>query len=217
MDERQSQEAPRFRQSNEGDIDACSRLAWNAWASDSTHNDEQASPKVMEGYVRTFLARSNWTEVAYDSHGVIGVLFGRIGRRVENEWSESITAVIHMIPQFLFGIEGHHVSPVVLWHFFTTEFKVLVNVPRSDAEVNLIIVDSEFRGRGLGKTLMDRFISTAKKAGSKLVTLYTDDQASNWRFYEVIGFRKVATFHDGLTTYFVEKDANGIVYVLDIR
>jgi ribosomal protein S18 acetylase RimI-like enzyme len=122
-----------------------------------------------------------------------------------------------MIPQFLFGIHGQDISPVVLWHFFVTEFKVLVNMPRSDAEVNLIIVDSKHQGKGLGKKLMDRFMKAARDSGCRLVTLYTDDQASNWRFYEAIGFRKVATFHDGLTSYFVERDAKGIVYVLDVK
>lgn len=200
----------------EEDMDACSRLAWDAWVADSDKSDEFANPLVMEGYVRTFIVRSNWTDVAYDSHGVIGLLFGRIGRLRDKAGSRSLASKLGMIPQFLFGVHGQRVSPVVLWHFFMTEFKVLVNVPRSDAEVNLIIVGSKHQGKGLGKKLMERFVESARHAGCRLITLYTDDQASNWRFYEVIGFKKVATFHDGLTSHFVERDANGIVYVLDL-
>jgi GNAT superfamily N-acetyltransferase len=217
MDAEPTPEEPLFRQFRADDMDACSRLAWDAWVADSDKGDEFANPLVMEGYVRTFLVRSNWTEVAHDSQGVTGLLFGRIGPLRDKAGSRSLASKLGMVPQFLFGIHGQHVSPIVLWHFFTTELKVLVNVPRSDAEVNLIIVDSKHQGKGLGRKLMERFVGAARDARCRLVTLYTDDQASNWRFYEVIGFRKVATFHDGLTSYFVERDANGIVYVLDVK
>ncbi|MBU0684865.1 MAG: GNAT family N-acetyltransferase [Thermoplasmatota archaeon] len=217
MDEEPTREGPLFRQFRADDMDACSRLAWDAWVAGSDKSDEFADPRVMEGYVRTFVVRSNWTEVAHDSHGVTGLLFGRIGSLKGKAGSRSLSSKLGMIPQFLFGTHGQHVSPVLLWHFFMTEFKVLVNVPRSDAEVNLIIVDPKYQGKGLGKKLIERFVGAARDARCRLVTLYTDDQASNWRFYEVIGFRKVATFHDGLTSYFVERDAKGIVYVLDVK
>jgi len=217
MDPETSRDETLFRQFRADDMDACSRLAWGAWVADSDKSDEFTDPLVMEGYVRTFVVRSNWTEVAYDSSGVIGLLFGRIGRLRDKAGSQSVASMMGMIPQFLFGTHGQRTSPIVLWHFFMTELKVLVNVPRSDAEVNLIIVGSEHQGKGLGKKLMDRLVGAARAAGCRTVTLYTDDQASNWRFYEVIGFRKVATFHDGLTSHFVERDANGIVYVLDIK
>ncbi len=198
-------------------MDACSRLAWDAWAADADMRDEFANPRVMEGYVRTFMVRSNWTEIAYDSSGVIGLLFGRVGRVKSSENPGPLASELGMIPQLIFGVDGQRISPVVIWHFFSTEFKVLVNVPRSDAEVNLIIVESRYQGKGLGKKLMERFIGAARDAGCKSLTLYTDDAASNWRFYEILGFKKVATFHDGLTSFFVERKANGLVYVLDIK
>jgi ribosomal protein S18 acetylase RimI-like enzyme len=195
----------------------CTRLAWEAWAADSVEPAEIVEPRIMEGYVRSFLVRSNWNVVVSDSQGLRGILFGRIGgSRAKGEgglWANEL----RMIPQFLFGINGQHVSPIVLLYFFMTEFKVLVNVPRSDAQINLIIVDSKHRGKGLGKKLMDRFVAEAKQAGCRLATLYTDDQVSNWKFYEVYGFRKVGTFHDGLTSYFAETNATGIVYALDLR
>ena len=217
MDQETTREEPSFRQFRPDDMDACSRLAWNAWAADADMRDEFANPRVMEGYVRTFMVRSNWTEIAYDSSGVIGLLFGRIGRIKNREKPGPLASELGMIPQFIFGVDGQRISPAVIWHFFSTEFKVLVNVPRSDAEVNLIIVESRYQGKGLGKKLMERFIGAARDAGCKSVTLYTDDQASNWRFYEILGFKKVATFHDGLTSFFVERKANGLVYVLDIK
>ena len=217
MNDPSTQDEPQFREYKQGDLDECTRLAWEAWAADSLEPAEIVEPRVMEGYVRSFLVRSNWKVVISDSQGVIGLLFGRIGGSKAKEGGGSLANELGMIPQFLFGVNGQHVSPVVLLHFFLTEFKVLVNVPRSDAEINLIIVDSKHRGKGLGKKLMDRFIAAAKEAGCRLVTLYTDDQMSNWKFYEIYGFRKVGTFHDSLTSYFAEKKATGIVYTLDLK
>jgi ribosomal protein S18 acetylase RimI-like enzyme len=206
-----------FREYQPGDLDGCTRLAWEAWAADSVEPAEGVEPRVMEGYVRSFLARSNWKVVISNSEGVIGLLFGRIGGSKAKGGGGSSANALGMIPQFLFGVNGYHVSPMVLVHFFLTEFKVLVNVPRSDAEINLIIVDSRHRGKGLGKKLMDRFMAAAREAGCRLATLYTDDQVSNWKFYEIYGFRKVGTFHDSLTSYFAEAKATGIVYALDLK
>lgn len=207
---------PRFREMRPEDMEACTRLAWNAWAAGPEGtDDEEDDPAVMEGYVRSFLARSNHNEVVLDSHGVIGILFGRIagGRGV----LRSVLGELEMITHYFFSRLAREVPPVVLLQFFLTEFKVLVNVPRADAEINLLIVDAKHRGRGLGRALAERFIAMARDSGCRLVTLYTDDQLSNWRFYEVLGFRRVATFIDGLTSYFSERDAKGIVYVLDLE
>jgi len=217
MNDLSGQDAPRVREFQARDMDACSRLAWEAWAFDPMEATEEVDPRVMEGYVRSFLIRSNWKIVLEASDGVIGLLFGRIGGNKDKQGGGTIAHELGMIPQFLFGINGQHLSPAVLLHFFATEFKVLVNVPRSDAEINLIIVAKNHRGKGLGKQLMDRFIAAAKEAGCRLATLYTDDKMSNWKFYEIYGFKRVGTFHDSLTSYFAETEATGIVYALDLK
>ena len=205
-------EEVKFRPFQPEDIDACTRLAWDAWAADPDEPDEGVDPRVMTGYVRSFLARSNTNEIAYDSHGIVGFLFGRIGR----VRTSSLIGEFSMIPHFMFQRYGAPASPIILAHFFLTEFKVMVNDPKSDAEINLFIVDSRHRGRGLGTMLMRRFIESAKKAGCKLLTLYTDDQLSNWKYYEKQGFTVVATFHDSLTSYFTERSAKGIVYAMKL-
>jgi len=213
MELQQASEEPMLRPFRPEDIHACTRLTWEAWAIWPGEPEDQVNPRVMEGYVRSFLVRSNWREVAYDSHGVIALLFGRIGKAEHGPLTSELT----MIPEFLFRRYGRPLSPVVLLHFLSTEFKVLLNMPKSDAEVNLFIVASTHRGKGLGTRMMNRFMDSAKKAGCKLVTLYTDDQVSNWSYYERRGFRRVATFRDGLTSYFTEKESKGIVYSLALK
>lgn len=217
MEEAQGEEEVHFRDYQSRDMPACTRLAWNAWALQDEEPSTEEDPSVMEGYVRSFLVRSNWNEVAYDnSHGVVGLLFGRISKGEGRPKTGSPISELGFIPRFLFGglRREPSISPVIILHFFMTEFKVFVNVPRADAEVNLLIVDKRHRGKRLGSSLVDRFVDEARKSGCDMVTLYTDDQMSNWKFYEIYGFKKVAEFHDSLTSFFSERSAKGIVYAL---
>jgi len=100
--------------------------------------------------------------------------------------------------------------------FFFTEFRLTVNRPDADADITLVVVDSKFRGMGIGKALVDRFVKVAEDAGAHAVLVYTDDKTSNWRFYEIYGFKKVITFYDGISTYFAGQPANAIYYILNL-
>ena len=133
MDSVEMPDEPQFRSFKPEDMDACTRLAWQAWVADGEEPEEEVDPRVMEGYVRSFLTRSNWNEVAQDSHGVIGFLFGRISAGKRRREVRSQLSELDLIPRFILGDYGSRLSPIVLLYFFTTEFKVLVNVPRSDA------------------------------------------------------------------------------------
>ena len=211
-----------FRNYEQKDLEDATRLAWDAWArpgEEETQSQEEAvDPRVMQGYVSSFLIRSNWNEVAYDDHGVVGVLFGRIDRLpgIPGGLRRGLRE-LGLLPGFLFNRYGPGaIAPAVVLQFFLTEFKVLLNKPRADAEINLIVVDSKHQRKGLGRALVERFVQVASESGCRMVTLYTDNQVSNWRFYEIMGFKRIATFNDGLTGYFTETDAKGIVYALDL-
>ena len=201
------------------DLRACARLAEEAWPAGSELVSESHEPWGLEGYVESSQLWSNWTEVAYDSEGIVGFLFGRIDKLLGGTSAfDSASRELSMMTRFFFG-ERRMTSGLLglFWNLFLTEMKLLVNMPRSDAEIELFIVDSRHRGKGIGRMLIDRFLQAARDTGTSLVTVYTDDKTSNWQFYEKYGFRKVATFHDNLTSYFAGVDSNGIVYVLESK
>jgi ribosomal protein S18 acetylase RimI-like enzyme len=108
-----------------------------------------------------------------------------------------------------------HISMV--WGIVLTELKLMVKMPRSDASIEMFIVNSKHRGRGIGTELVDRFLRAAKEARSTLVTVYSDDRMSNWQFYERYGFEKIGTFHDNITSFYSGGDARGIILALDLR
>ncbi|OGS56037.1 MAG: hypothetical protein A3K60_02720 [Euryarchaeota archaeon RBG_19FT_COMBO_56_21] len=174
---------------------------------------------TMKGYVESSLLYSTWSEVACIGDAVVGFLFGRI----EKTWKgrsrmRTLLVELSMTARFLLR------NPLMLarsfglmWNVWITELKLAEHRPRSDAEIELLIVDSKNRGEGIGKDLVDRFITAAKEAGAEVVTLYSEDLQSNYQFYEKYGFRRVATFYDDVTSYFANKASTAIIYALDLK
>lgn len=173
----------------------------------------------MEGYVESSLLWSNWSAVACVGETVVGFLFGRI----ESTWKErshlrNILLELRMLSRWILR------DPLTLarsfgliWNVWITELKVTGHKPRSDAEIELLIVDSQHRGKGIGRELVGSFLEAARHAGASTVTVYTEDLQSNYQFYEKYGFRRVATFHDDVTSYFANQDSTAIVFALDLR
>ena len=84
-----------------------------------------------------------------------------------------------------------------------------------DSEVMLFIVDSNFRGKGIGRELMNHLVDYARNNGKKSVYLYTDIR-SNRKFYEIYGFTKLADFHDYHLSYVLGKKTMSFIYKIDL-
>ncbi len=208
-----------FRRFTQGDIPSLARLARDAWPARTTVRSSELEQSGMEGYVEYALGASNWTDVACNSEGVIGFLFGRIdnysgtalpGKPIVGELPSAIRSFFRKGQ-----MTRWHLSMV--WGIVLTDLKLMLNMPDSDASIEMLIVGSEHRGKGVGGQLVDRFLAAAREAGSSMVTVYTDDRMSDWRFYERWGFKRVRTFHDNITSRYSGSDANGIIFALDLQ
>jgi len=219
MAETTGQQSISFRRYTPEDLRACTRLAEETWPPGPDLATKNVVSWGMEGYIESSLTNANWTEIAYDSQGVVGFLFGRIDKyRGAVAVPGSLFGELPTLAKYVVG--KYRKTPgilVLFWTLLLTELKLKVNMPRSDAEIRLFIVDSKHRGKGIGGMLIDRFLHTTRDVGSTLATVYTDDKMSNWQFYEKYGFRRVGTFHDNLTSYFCKVDSTGIIYVLDLK
>lgn len=208
-----------FRRAAPEDIPVLAGLARDAWPARPGMVSIEAEARGMEAYVGHSMHASNWAELAYTQEGVLGFLFGRIDgylaapapkRAVLGEMSQAFRSFLRRG-----RVSTWHI--LMIWAIILTELKLMVKMPRSDASVEMLIVDSRHRGRGIGTALLSRFLKAAEDAGSALVTVYSDDRMSDWRFYEARGFRKVATFHDNITSLYSGSDARGVVLALDPR
>lgn len=208
-----------FRTCVNEDIPACARLAREAWPAGPGVASKEIERAGMEGYMQYSLDSSNWTDIAYTDEGIIGFLFGRIDGLSGPPPAER--GLLGELPSLLSSIRDHDRREprmlAFLWSLLMTELKLKLNTPDSDASVEMFIVGAEWRGRGVGTMLLDRFLGAAEASGSRLVTVYTDELMSNWQFYESRGFAKAATFHDNITSHYSGTSARGIVFVLELK
>jgi len=208
-----------FRRYQPGDIPACARLAEDAWPPGSVIGSKHQEVSGMESYMEYSVDVSNWTDVAYTSDGIVGFLFGRIENLAGTEVPKRslLGELKSLLGTFL---EYGPMTPTLLrflWNLYLTEVKVRLRMPESDASIEMFIVDSKHRGKGVGGELLDRFLKASRDAGASLVTLYTDDRMSNWGFYESHGFKRVGTFHDNVTTHYSGTKAQGIIFAMDLE
>jgi len=173
---------------------------------------------MMKPWIESSHFSATWSEVAVASGEVVGFLFGSIDKQMPKRAAvEAVTDQFWMFRRFLSRDVNRLDLPLsALLGFLFMEFKLAVNRPDADAEIILVIVATSFRGKGVGKTLVDRFVKAARDSGASAILLYTDDRTSNWRFYEHYGFRKVSTFYDNISSFFAGERANAIYYVLDL-
>jgi len=208
-----------FRQYSPSDLQACARLAEEAWPYGRAMFTAPSDTSTMTGYIQSTLIYSTWTEVVTISGEVAGFLFGRIkGQKTSRS---SLRSMLEDMSTFSGMMFTNNLKParaiLMLFGITMTELKLEINRPKSDAEIELLIVSAAHRGSGIGKELVDRFVEGARRGGASVITVYTDDKTSNWQFYERYGFEKVATFYDNVSSYFADVDSNGLIYKLSVK
>lgn len=59
-----------------------------------------------------------------------------------------------------------------------------------DGEISIIILDKNYRGRGLGRKMLQQVFECAKEDDVKCLQILTDESC-NFKFYESLGCKKV--------------------------
>jgi ribosomal protein S18 acetylase RimI-like enzyme len=207
-----------FRPFRVHDLSECSRLAADAWPAMATLVPEEEGAKFMRSYVELSRSASTWLEVACIGKSVVGFLFGSIDAdcNIVAELKAFISSLVVGV-KVLTGSYGRLSRPLTLLRkYLATERKVERPSSASDAEVELFVVGSPHRGKGIGKALMDRFVAVAERKKARVITVYTDP-LSNWMFYERYGFRRSNTFEDDFNSYLKHEDVKGFIYAIETR
>lgn len=208
----------RLRNYTAADLDACGNLAREAWPMPPGIAIGLRTDMMIGNWIGSSVASSSWAEVAEDEHGVVGMLFGNVkGQPAIGTHHSPIWMEMRMILSLVFGSYGSFARMFRLMaSFMMTDLKLLLYDPRTDAEITMLIVGGAHRGKGLGKKFVQRFIDAAKSQGARSISLYTDDQMSNWGFYEAFGFKQVKKFYDNGTSRYSGKHAIGMIYRIDL-
>ena len=199
-----------FREYRRDDLQKCVQITANTWP-ELTRNMPLLSVEWYQG-------SATWKEVACVSEELVGVLFGRADGNLPVLDRLRIT-LTHMTVylKLLFGFYGrvpHRFT--VIRHAISDDRKIAANMPEVDGEITFFAVDVAYRGKGIGKALMSRFIDHVKKKGAKRVSVYTIDPGSDLGFYENYGFRIHGSFRDGFMSFARKEEVMGSIYVLDI-
>ncbi len=59
-----------------------------------------------------------------------------------------------------------------------------------DGEISLLIIDKSYRGKGIGKKMINKIFECAKEDNMKNIEILTDESC-NFKFYEYCGCKKV--------------------------
>lgn len=207
-----------YREFDKTDLQSCAMLAKRAWPYKREGFSQADENAAMTAYVESARVQSNWGEVAVTSGEIAGVLFARIDR----DWNRLtsfrmvgaqslmiLRAVVSESPRAMLSLR-------LIYSLLMTEIKLAFLRPRTDAEIELLIVDSESRGKGIGRVLVERFFKAARDMGCRTVTVYTENKSSNWGFYERMGFRKVESFYDNIASYYDNIHSTGMIYRYDL-
>ncbi len=85
-----------------------------------------------------------------------------------------------------------------------------------DSEINLLIVDRKYRGKGYGRKLMDSYMRFCMEHELETAFLWTDLDC-RYNFYEKYGFKLYETFyHETLSDRKNDRD-NGMIYYIDVE
>lgn len=207
-----------FRKFDQGDLPSCAVLAKKAWPYQRTEPSFEDEMAAMTAYVESARLQSNHGEVAVVSGNVVGILFARI----DKDWTRLASFKMlcgecaMLVRALVDGTARAMLSPGLIHSLLMTETKLALLRPETDAEIELLIVDSDSRGKGIGKALVERFFDVARRKGCRRVTVYTEDKSSNWGFYERMGFEKCGTFYDNLASYYDNVHSTGMIYRYDL-
>lgn len=207
-----------FRRLESSDIVDCSTIVTETWPWDMPGLTSEETMVANEWYVRLSLLYTDWAQLVINENEVIGFMFGSIPSRSNRpKFISLIRRTISVGKSFLFLVKKIPRLITLCPTFLLTEFKLMLLLSESEACIQLFIVKENYRGKGIGKELLDRFVYDVRRNGINKIAVYTEDKTSNWRFYERYGFRKEASFYDNFISKVNGERTIGYIYSLAVQ
>lgn len=130
--------------------------------------------------------------------------------------SKRIGVGIELIFNLIIGKFGKRINAVKVMLKMSKDFnEIMSDSINYDNEIKLFFVSEDARGLGLGKKLMNRYISYCKKENIKSIILMTDE-GCNYGFYDYYGFSQINRIHSALFDK-PELEYNSYAYAMIIK
>jgi GNAT superfamily N-acetyltransferase len=200
-----------FREYEKKDFERCVEITAAAWP-ELTGGRAAAD---VEGY----LWPATWRQLACIDTTPVGLLFGTIysdlgalGKLKLPLMSATVNAKV------LLGLYGKTPDRLAwIMGGIATEKDIRRGRAEADGKINLFVIDPAYRGKGIGKDLLQRFVEHAIGKGASRISVDSLEFES-WGFYVKNGFTKLsATFRDALHSRIRNEDVKGYQFIMDIR
>ena len=198
-----------YRELLKEDIQDICAIIDQTWDMNKYTDDQKTAEGLLEVYLTSYLVRSNFEEVAVLDGKVVGVILGRNESTFIDKDSEHYD-IMEAFKKKGFPItEKENIASKYISRIDDADRQMLnKHVGEFDAELNLFIVDGEYRGMGIGKRLFADFIRFLKYNGAKNLYLFTDDFC-NVEFYVHIGYK----MRERIEVHSKEFDEKGYFYL----
>jgi GNAT superfamily N-acetyltransferase len=151
---------------------------------------------------------------------IFGIIFGAAPIRAIGLIKAILFYMLRMLPKALINLYG--MNWLAYKHFYRLlygylPFFILHPNRWPICEVTLFTSRKQYRSRGLGRSLMDRFIEMVKSRGHEGTSVCTDT-ALSYRFYESYGFESEREFSQKAYKYSIpDKSFKAIICYYKIR
>jgi ribosomal protein S18 acetylase RimI-like enzyme len=200
-----------FRDLRKTDVERCVEMTDESWP--------ELKPIGLDfATIEWYGWPATWKMIACDADVAVGLLFGMVhgeSGALHSLKTKLDHATVYL--KMLLGIYGkipHKLS--YLMGGLIGDRDIGKYSPEVDGEITFFVVDSRYRGRGIGKELLNRFVAHAKEKGARNIAVYTNEPGSDLAFYERRGFTKYSTFRDGFMSVVRNEDVKAMFYVLKI-
>jgi ribosomal protein S18 acetylase RimI-like enzyme len=198
----------RIRSAKKSDFPRCSEICVDAWpmAKEALKDGEEATI-LLRLYVDLAAMFSTHLKVVEVDGRVAGLLFARLQDHgpIQQQWK-----LVRVFWDYIWGRYGRLKRPwAFLYKFLKDQAKVEKWIKTKDNEVTLFAVDSKFRGKGLGRKLMDHILADLPER--QRIRLTTDELCT-YQFYERYGFVRKTSYQEELYPMMTMKAVEGYIY-----
>lgn len=178
---------------NNSDFDCIRSLINQTWRIDRFCSDEKLLETGLDLFLRSSLMNSNYTLVAEENGKVIGFILGRTDKGF-NLLGNLLLHLPHILWNTLSFIARNKSDQKLLQFVgvLNSSYKKILKLAKTkfDGELVLFIVDTEEQGKGIGRSLMNRFIGKCRTKGVRKLRVFTDTECS-YGYYDYNGFRRL--------------------------
>lgn len=185
-----------IRDYKNADYAQCEALVNQAWRFDSIFAPQALSDLAKHLYTQGSVQGSNYLRVAEVEGKVVGFIFGLNNRKPRPK--RNLWYGVRMLWRFLrIRSEKPNGKRILSNAIVEHERNRSQVVNRGVSEIVLFVVDEEFKGKGIGRSLWEGFRHECEESGVGSLVVETNKLGASG-FYESLGFRHVDDFHSPL-------------------